>query len=102
MIFAVMCRDAPAAADLRSARLDAHRRYLDSHSHPLRILVCGPLVADDDPRKMKGSFFLVEAASRAVVEAWQAEDPLQIAGVWKTRIIEAFQKRVDNLSPAAP
>ena len=100
MIFAVMCRDAPAAADLRAARLDAHRRYLDSHSHPLRILVCGPLVADDDSRKMKGSFFLVEAASRAVVEAWQAEDPLQTAGVWKTRIIEAFQKRVDNLSSA--
>ena len=31
MIFAVICQDAPAAADLRAARLDAHRRYLDSH-----------------------------------------------------------------------
>lgn len=100
MHFIVTCLDKADALPRRLAVIDAHRAYLAAHDHPVRTLVSGPLVGDDG-ETMKGSHFLLEAESRAAVEAWQADDPLRHADVWDTIIIEAFQKRVDDRAPEA-
>lgn len=97
MIYIITCLDKPGALPLRLQHIDAHRAYLAKA--PIRTLVSGPLV-EADGKTMKGSFFMVEADSREEVERFQREDPLFKAGVWETRIVEAFYKRVDNLSPA--
>jgi len=99
MIYIITCIDKADALPRRLANIDAHRAYLANHTHPVKALLSGPLVQEDG-ETMKGSHFLVEAENRAVIEAWQAEDPLANADVWDTVIIEAFLKRVDNLSPA--
>ncbi|MEL6463651.1 MAG: YciI family protein [Pseudomonadota bacterium] len=99
MIYVITCIDKPDALPRRIANIDAHRSYLGSHTHPVDTLVSGPLVQEDG-ETMKGSFFMVEAASRDAVLAWQAEDPLANADVWETVSVEAFMKRVDNLSGA--
>ena len=96
MIYIITCLDKPGALPLRMQHIDAHRTYLAES--PIRTLVSGPLVGADG-KTMKGSFFMVEADSREAVERFHVEDPLYRAGVWETRIIEAFFKRVDNLSP---
>ncbi len=97
MYFTILCLDKPDALPRRLASIDAHRAYLTSHKHPVDAVVSGPLT-EEDGETMKGSFFLVEAPSRAAIEAWQADDPLASADVWGQVIIEAFNKRVDKLS----
>ena len=54
----------------RLANYDAHKAFLsDTSPHGVRIVMSGPLVADDGTT-MIGSLFLVEAADRATVEAF--------------------------------
>jgi uncharacterized protein YciI len=98
VIFVVLCLDKPDALPRRLVAIDAHRAYLADNPHPVRTLVSGPLVSDDGTGAMKGSFFMVEAPDRAAVRAWQADDPLASADVWGSVTVEAFHKRVDNLS----
>lgn len=99
MIFVVLAKDKPDALPRRMAVIDAHRRYLADNPHPLTTLVSGPLVSPADGKTMVGSFFMVEAADREVIARWQADDPLAAADVWESVTVEAFMKRVDNLSP---
>jgi hypothetical protein len=87
----VRCLDKPGMLDMRLKHVEEHRAYLATE--PIRIAVSGPLVADDG-ETMIGSFFVVEAETRAEVEAFQAGDPLFKAGVWESREIHRFFKRV--------
>lgn len=100
MIFVVLAKDKAGALERRLAHIDAHRAFLADNPHPIATLLSGPLVSDADGTTMIGSFFMVEADSRAAVEAWNADDPLRHADVWESVTIEAFFKRVDNLSTA--
>jgi uncharacterized protein len=62
---------------------------------PVRILISGPLTADDG-ETMIGSLFLVEAPNRAAVDAFHAGDPFKAAGIWHQVNIHPFIKRQDN------
>lgn len=93
MHFIITCLDKPGALATRLATMDAHKAYIATR--PIKVLLSGPLVADDG-EQIIGSFFLVEAADRAAVEAFQANDPLYKAGIWSTTDVRAFIKRVDN------
>lgn len=91
--FVIHCLDAPDAGARRLQHYGAHKAYLESA--PLRILVSGPLLADD-LTTMIGSFFLVEAADRAAVEAFNAADPFNLNRIWQQIAIHPFLKRVDT------
>ncbi|SHO66826.1 hypothetical protein SAMN02745172_03486 [Pseudoxanthobacter soli DSM 19599] len=93
MHFVIHCLDKPGALPTRLANYDAHKAYLSAP--PVAIVISGPLVADDG-ETMIGSFFLVEAADRAAVEAFHRNDPFFHAGVWETVSINPFLKRMDN------
>lgn len=93
MHFIIHCLDAADAGDKRQANYADHRAYLAAA--PVRIVVSGPLVADDG-ETMIGSCLLVEADSRAEVEDFNRGDPFNQQGVWETVSIHAFLKRVDN------
>ena len=93
MLYIVHCLDHDGAVEKRLAHYDAHKAYLGAS--PLKTLVSGPLLADDN-ETMIGSCFLLEADSKAEVEAFNAADPFNKAGLWKTVNIHPFNKRVDN------
>ena len=78
---------------MRLQNYEAHKAYLDAAK--IRIVISGPLMSDDGAT-MIGSFFLVEAASRTEVEAFNAADPFRKAGIWRDVQIHAFNKRVDR------
>ena len=92
MIFVSHCLDKPGSLSTRQANLSAHREHLGSAA--VKILVAGPLVADDGETPI-GSLFIVEAKNRAEIEAFHAGDPLRTAGVWGEVRIDQFLKRVD-------
>ncbi len=93
MLFAIHARDKNGALPTRLANYDAHKAFLsDTTAHGVRIVMSGPLVADDGST-MIGSLFLVEAADRATVEAFNRADPFHAAGIWENVAITGFIRR---------
>ncbi len=93
MLFAIYCIDKPGMGEKRAAVMQPHRDYLAQAS--VKIVMSGPLV-DDDGETVVGSLYVVEAAGRAEIEAFQKDDPLVAADLWETVEVRAFLKRVDN------
>ena len=93
MHFTLYALDVPDSAGLRARHVQAHKAYLDQA--PLRILVSGPLLEDDN-ETINGSFFLLEAQDKAQVLAFNREDPFTQAGIWKSVEIRHFAKWRDN------
>jgi uncharacterized protein len=95
MHFVIHCLDRSDALPTRLAHYDEHKAYLAAP--PLRIVVCGPLLADDG-ETMIGSLFVVDADDRAAVDKFHRNDPFFAAGVWDedTVGIHPFRMRIDN------
>jgi uncharacterized protein len=93
MLFIIHAVDHADALQTRRSNYDAHKAFLSDTSHfGVKIVMSGPLVADDDST-MIGSFFLVEAPSRAEVEAFHHADPFFAANIWKNVTITGFLRR---------
>ena len=94
MLFAVHCLDRPDSAADRKTHFDAHMAHLKSAA-AARIVLSGPLLADDEQTTV-GSFFILEAPSKADATAFNQTDPFSKAGIWKDVSIHPFLKRIDN------
>jgi uncharacterized protein len=93
MLFAIHALDREGGLPTRLANYDAHKAFLaDTASYGVRIVISGPLTADDG-QTMIGSLFLVEAESREAVEAFNAADPFHKADLWKNVTITGFIRR---------
>ena len=93
MHYVVHCLDHDGAVQTRLDNYEAHKAYLASAT--VRTVMSGPLLAEDG-ETMIGSCFVLEAESRAQVEAFNAGDPFAKVGLWKQVSIHPFNKRVDN------
>jgi hypothetical protein len=93
MHFVVHCLDHADALDTRLANYEDHKAYLASA--PVKLVISGPLLADD-AETMIGSMFLIEADDKAAVEEFNRSDPFARNGVWEQVAIHPFFKRVDN------
>lgn len=93
MNFVVHCLDHDGAVEKRLAHYEAHKAYLAAAT--VKTVISGPLLADDN-ETMIGSCFVLEADSKADVIAFNANDPFNKAGLWKSVNIHPFNKRVDN------
>jgi len=93
MLFAIHALDRSGALPTRLANYDAHKAFLsDTSRYGVKIVMSGPLVADDG-QAMIGSLFLIEAPSRAEVEAFNRADPFAKAGIWETISVTGFLRR---------
>jgi len=91
MLFVIFCIDRAGTEEKRKQAIKGHIDYLATN--PIKVVMSGPLVTDDGARAI-GSLFLVDAANRAEVEAFQRADPFFNAGIWETVEVRAFNKRV--------
>jgi uncharacterized protein YciI len=93
MLFAIHAIDRPGALPTRLANYEAHKAFLsDTSRFGVKIVMSGPLVSDDG-LAMIGSLFLIEAPSRAGVEAFNRADPFAAADIWETVSITGFIRR---------
>nr|MEA2796844.1 uncharacterized protein [Phenylobacterium sp.] len=92
-LFTLMCFDRPNALDLRMATREAHLAYVRENLAMVKL--AGPMLDADDG--MAGSLFVVEAADRAAVEAFNAADPYQKAGVFGQVEIRGFRASIGQL-----
>lgn len=79
-LYALVRMDKPGMADLRAANQPAHLAFLKEAPLPIRL--GGALLDEDD--KVTGSLIVVEAESRAEVEAFAAADPYTQLGVYES------------------
>jgi uncharacterized protein len=93
VLFVIYCIDRTGVEAVRAGAIQAHVAYLATR--PIKVVMSGPLTSDDGARVV-GSFFIVEAADRPAVAAFQAADPLYRAGIWASVDVRVFDKRVDN------
>jgi uncharacterized protein len=93
MLFIIHAVDRTAALPTRLANYETHKAFLsDTSRFGVRIVMSGPLVADDG-KTMIGSLFLVEAPSRTEVEDFHGADPFFAAGIWEKVTITGFLRR---------
>jgi uncharacterized protein YciI len=96
MLFVIHALDRTGALPVRLSHYDAHKAFLaDTSAYGIRIVMSGPLTADDGATPI-GSLFVVEAADRDTVLRFNAADPFHAAGIWERVTITAFLKRQDN------
>ena len=99
MLFVIHATDRKDAIATRAKHYRAHRIHLDqAESHAVNVVTAGTLVADDAETPV-GSLFVVEAASRAAVDAFTRSDPYHVNHVWETVRIHAYNRK--RGSPAA-
>jgi uncharacterized protein YciI len=93
MLFAIHALDETGALPRRLANYDAHKAFLaDTSPYGVRIVMSGPLTADDG-ETMIGSLFIVEAQDRRDVERFNQADPFHAAGIWERVAITGFIRR---------
>lgn len=79
MVYLIHCLDKPDHLQVRLDNRDAHLAYLD-HYAP-QVIAAGPLISDEEV--MQGSVLIMDFPDRAAVEAFCAEDPYQLAGLFE-------------------
>ena len=92
-LFILACFDKPNSLDLRMATREAHLAY--ARERRAMIKVAGPLL--DEAEGMAGSLFILEASDRAAVEAFNAADPYQQAGLFGQVEIRGFKASIGQI-----
>lgn len=92
-LFAVHALDKPGALARRLEHYTAHRNFIETdQSYGVSVVISGPLQSDDGDT-MIGSLFVIDAPSRAEVEAFNQADPFLKEGIWGDVVITRFHKR---------
>jgi uncharacterized protein YciI len=92
-LFILACFDKPNSLDLRMATREAHLAYAGERR--AMIKVAGPMLDEGDG--MAGSLFILDAPDRAAVEAFNAADPYQRAGLFGQVEIRGFKASIGQL-----
>lgn len=86
--FCVHAFDRPGRLEDRKRLRDSHRARLRQHDHPVAVRIGGPLLGEDGA--MIGTMLVIEAETRAAVEAYLAGDPYLLADLFETVTITGF------------
>ena len=90
MYFAVIARDKPGQAELRTQLRPEHRAWLRSPGdHPVVVRLGGPLL--DPAGAMDGTLLVVEPDSAQAVHAFLAEDPYCRHQIFATLEVRQWQ-----------
>jgi len=79
MLFLVHTWDRPGALEIRLANREAHIAWLKAAGD--RVKAAGPWL--NDAEDMAGSLLIVEAADRARLDNWLAQDPYAASGLFE-------------------
>ena len=89
MHFVIYCKDKPGHGDLRAENRPAHIDYLKTHAD--KIVAAGPMLTDDG-EGVVGSTLILELGDKAEAEAWAANDPYALAGLFGSVEILPWRK----------
>lgn len=91
MLIAVHAIDDAAAQ--RQPYYDAHKAHLArAADYGVKLVIGGPLLGDDSQTAI-GSLMIFEAADKASVVRFNADDPFRKSGVWRSVHVAQFDRR---------
>lgn len=96
--FCVHALDRPGRLADRQRLREGHRARLRFHDQPVVVRTGGPLL--DDEGTMIGTMLVIEADSRAAVEAYLAGDPYMLENLFETVTITGFNWGLGQPEPA--
>ena len=91
--FILFCKDKPQSLDLRMATRERHLAYVGGFAGQLKL--GGPLL--DANGDMAGSVLMFEAETLAEAEAFSANDPYRLAGLFERVDISAMRLTLGKL-----
>ncbi|TVQ40308.1 MAG: YciI family protein [Geminicoccaceae bacterium] len=89
MPYAIITTDRADAGELRQQVRAEHLAYLDAHKQ--KLLAAGAKIADDGSGG-SGSILLVDTDDRAEAEAFIANDPFALAGLFQSIEVVRWRK----------
>jgi uncharacterized protein YciI len=93
MLFVIHATDKKDNMATRAKFYRAHRIHLDqAEDHAVNVVTAGTLVADDGETPV-GSVFVLEAKTRAAVDAFTRSDPYHLNQVWEQVQIHGYNKK---------
>jgi uncharacterized protein YciI len=90
-LFVIVGRDGPDALAKRPSVRPRHLEHLRPLSRAGKVLVAGPLFADDG-KTPRGSLIVLEADSLADARALAARDPYVVEGVFAEHEVHPFAR----------
>lgn len=87
--FAVICIDKPDHLAVRQANRAAHLQALKGLGD--RLVIAGPFLSDDG-QAMVGSLLVIEAADRAGIDDFLADEPYARAGLFASVTVRPYKK----------
>lgn len=96
MLYAIIAEDVANSLEKRKLARPDHLARLQSLKEAGRLVLAGPhpAIDNDDPGTagFTGSLIVAEFNSLADAEAWAAEDPYIVAGVYAKVTVKPFKK----------
>jgi uncharacterized protein YciI len=92
-LFALHCVDRPGALQVRLGAREAHLAYVRERLDQVKL--AGPML--DEAGEMAGSLLILDVADRAAAEAFNAQDPYTLAGLWDRVDIKAFKASIGQI-----
>jgi uncharacterized protein YciI len=93
VFFVIHAVDRPDALATRAKHYRTHRIHLDQAGrHGVSVMTAGTLVAPDGETPV-GSLFILEADSRAAIDAFTNCDPYHVNGVWEMVEVHCYNKK---------
>lgn len=93
-LFAITCTDAPNSLDKRLAVRPRHVARLQALNEQGRVILAGPnpFNADDPSQGFHGSLLVLDFPDRTSLDAWLAEEPFVLEGVYSHVDVKPFIK----------
>lgn len=96
MYFALISRDREGSLPLRRAARPMHLARLEVLAAEGRLLLAGPFPAVEagEPGEagFTGSLIVAEFPSHAEAEAWAAQDPYRLQGIFVETVVKPFRR----------
>lgn len=89
MLYVLICEDKKNSLDVRLANRDKHLAFIGELGE--RIRLAGPMLTDDG-EGMVGSVLMIEADSKADIQAIADSDPYALAGLFEKVSIRPFKQ----------
>lgn len=89
MLYVLICEDKKDSLDVRLANRDKHLAFIGELGD--RISLAGPMLTDDG-EGMVGSVLMIEADSKADIQAIADSDPYALAGLFEKVSIRPFKQ----------
>ncbi|MEY2862801.1 MAG: hypothetical protein RLY58_508 [Pseudomonadota bacterium] len=93
-LFTVICHDAPNTLAQRLAIRPRHVARLNALHDAGQVILAGPFPTDhsDTPTGFTGSLLVLDFADRAALDAWLAEEPFLLEGVYSHIDVKPFRQ----------